>query len=39
MTVQYARILGLTADGEEEEADEESGENGVAAADEMEVGE
>ena len=37
LTVQYARILGLTADGEEE--DEESGENGVAAADEMEVGE
>ncbi len=38
LTVQYARILGLTADGEEEEG-EETGENGVAAADEMEVGE
>jgi protein HIRA/HIR1 len=35
LTVQYARILGLTADGEEEENDDNGGENG--AAEEMEV--
>ncbi|KAK3292654.1 TUP1-like enhancer of split-domain-containing protein [Chaetomium fimeti] len=39
LTVQYARILGLTADGEEEEEDGDNGgggENG-AAAEEMEL--
>lgn len=35
LTVQYARILGLTADGEEEENDDNGGENG--AAEDMEL--